>query len=591
MRRFQGFGKRFLQSPPGAPLASQCGRHPRILHSYFVRHVPESALIWQSVYFVLSYNRLYGGRTMNNSNIIGYHELTKHHAHRYAPGPGHMDWDSQPAAFRHYEGAELTRLDLFEPEEPKQSLPANLDKQSISALFFDSLALSAWKQAGGVRWALRVNPSSGNLHPTEAYLICGPIHGLCELPQIAHYAPDAHALEHRADLDAESWKHLSQGFPKDTLFLIFTSILWREAWKYGERAFRYCQHDIGHALAAISIAAARLGWRARLLNGLNAEALSSLIGLPSPNMADKEELEHPDCILAIAPNTPSVIPVELNPDVFRIDTAMEWFGIPNRLGNEHRIWPQLIEVALSSGCSKPPLDTDGSLTFTKPMPDYSRAIVHQRRSAVAMDGATSLDREKFHNILRALLPDHPPFDTLPWHPRTHLVLMVHRVDGYEPGLYCLIRNPDMAEDLERSFSNSFHWGIPASCPDDIPLRLLLPAFCEEAARIICCGQDIASDGCFSLGMITEFEAPLDKYGPGSYPRLFWECGFLGQILYLEAEKAGVRGTGIGCFLDDEMNKMLGLQDHRYQSLYHFTIGIPLEDTRITTLPAYPSISE
>jgi len=27
-------------------------------------------------------------------------------------------------------------------------------------------------------------------------------------------------------------------------------------------------------------------------------------------------------------------------------------------------------------------------------------------------------------------------------------------------------------------------------------------------------------------------------------KLFWEAGLLGQVLYLEAEAAGVRGTGI-----------------------------------------------
>jgi hypothetical protein len=58
------------------------------------------------------------------------------------------------------------------------------------------------------------------------------------------------------------------------------------------------------------------------------------------------------------------------------------------------------------------------------------------------------------------------------------------------------------------------------------------------------------------------------------------------VLYLEAEAAGVRGTGIGCFFDDGMHGLLGLKDARYQSLYHFTVGGPLEDTRLTTLPAY-----
>ena len=49
--------------------------------------------------------------------------------------------------------------------------PQPLDRASLSQLLYDSLAISAWKEAGGSRWALRVNPSSGNLHPTEVYLI------------------------------------------------------------------------------------------------------------------------------------------------------------------------------------------------------------------------------------------------------------------------------------------------------------------------------------------------------------------------------------------------------------------------------------
>jgi hypothetical protein len=57
-------------------------------------------------------------------------------------------------------------------------------------------------------------------------------------------------------------------------------------------------------------------------------------------------------------------------------------------------------------------------------------------------------------------------------------------------------------------------------------------------------------------------------------------------LYLEAEAAGVRGTGIGCFFDDAVHELLGLSGLRYQSLYHFTVGAPLSDGRLQTLPPY-----
>jgi hypothetical protein len=89
-------------------------------------------------------------------------------------------------------------------------------------------------------------------------------------------------------------------------------------------------------------------------------------------------------------------------------------------------------------------------------------------------------------------------------------------------------------------------------------------------------------------MIAEFERPLRRYGAWFYPRLFWECGIIGQVLYLEAEAIGIRGTGIGCFFDDPMHSQLGLNTLRYQSLYHFTIGGAIEDPRLRSLPPYSS---
>jgi hypothetical protein len=106
------------------------------------------------------------------------------------------------------------------------------------------------------------------------------------------------------------------------------------------------------------------------------------------------------------------------------------------------------------------------------------------------------------------------------------------------------------------------------------------------AREIACQQDIAADGCFSLAMLAGFRAPLARHGAWFYPRLYWEAGMLGQVLYLEAEAAGVRATGIGCYFDDPLHVLLGLQDNTFQDLYHFTVGGAVEDTRLGTEPAY-----
>ena len=86
-------------------------------------------------------------------------------------------------------------------------------------------------------------------------------------------------------------------------------------------------------------------------------------------------------------------------------------------------------------------------------------------------------------------------------------------------------------------------------------------------------------------MLGEYEAALSQ-SPWHYRQLFWEAGMLGQVLYLEAEAAGVSGTGIGCYFDDAVHDLLGIKGQTLQSIYHFTVGTALKDTRLQTLPAY-----
>jgi hypothetical protein len=52
---------------------------------------------------------------------------------------------------------------------------------------------------------------------------------------------------------------------------------------------------------------------------------------------------------------------------------------------------------------------------------------------------------------------------------------------------------------------------------------------------------------------------------------------------MEVWRTGIRATGIGCFFDDVMHQILGIEDHSWQSLYHFTVGGPIDDRRLKTL--------
>lgn len=200
-----------------------------------------------------------------------------------------------------------------------------------------------------------------------------------------------------------------------------------------------------------------------------------------------------------------------------------------------------------------------------------------------MDAQTTLARDAFYRMLLRVVASGEIF---PWSPKIHLALFVHRVDSLAPGLYLLIRDPGAQSELDRATHDYFLWERPADCPADLSLYLLQPGDLTNTARTISCTQDIAGDGVFSLGMIARFQSSIDTHGAWFYKRLFQESGMIGQILYLEAEAAGISGTGIGCFFDDAVHDILGFQDTDFQIIYHFTIGGAVIDPQIVTLQAY-----
>jgi hypothetical protein len=139
------------------------------------------------------------------------------------------------------------------------------------------------------------------------------------------------------------------------------------------------------------------------------------------------------------------------------------------------------------------------------------------------------------------------------------------------------------EELKRQLRQDWQWRKVG--PAHLPLYLLAEGDLRDHARLVSCHQDIAADSCFALGFLTRFRDVVANE-PWRYRELYWETGLLGQVLYLEAEASGVRGTGIGCFFDDAMHALLGIEGDAWQSLYHFTVGGPVEDPRLTTLPPY-----
>ena len=157
--------------------------------------------------------------------IVRYHEETKHHYDRYARSAGYMDWENQPNPFRFYKETKVFELPFLKQEfraafsdlfERQNNLCQEFTIETVGGMLELSMGLSAWKAAGQSQWALRMNPSSGNLHPTEAHLVLPQIKAL--QGGVYHYNPFLHALERRAAVSDAIWQNIFSHFGCLTLW-------------------------------------------------------------------------------------------------------------------------------------------------------------------------------------------------------------------------------------------------------------------------------------------------------------------------------------------------------------------------------------
>jgi SagB-type dehydrogenase family enzyme len=505
-----------------------------------------------------------------------------------------MDWANQPNPFRAYAGAAKVALPLSSQDPgldygmlytpcPPEAAP--LTRTTVAAFLELALGLSAWKAIGHDRWALRINPSSGNLHPTEAYLLPSQVAGLAD--GLYHYAPQDHHLEQRIILPPATGQALATHLGAPALLVALSSITWREAWKYGERAFRYCQHDVGHALAALRFSARLQGWGLTYQPDIGERHLARLLGFNRTDWWPLEE-ETPELLTLV---TPPIFnrPASLLPSGFvREIESLPITGQPNRLSPECRDWTVLQQVTRATCQEAEAWRSQGfssaETVSTPPTGQPAAAVIRQRRSAVAFDHHGRMLRHDFLGLLAATQPltDRPPFDVHLGAPQISLLLFVHQVEELASGIYLFIRQPEHHEALNAALDPTFLWHQVTT---DHPLYLLREGDYRSTAADLACWQEIAGASVFSLAMLAEFQTTVAEK-PYRYRRLYWEAGMIGQVLYLEAEARGYRGTGIGCYFDDAVHKLIGIEGQSWQDLYHFTVGQPIDDPRLQTLPPY-----
>ncbi|MCX8065160.1 MAG: SagB family peptide dehydrogenase [Candidatus Hydrogenedentes bacterium] len=536
-----------------------------------------------------------------------YHERTKHKPNKFARSPGYLDWSNEPKPFRRYIGTEKINLPLSNPEDSPtfyKSLfqlediePLPFDIHSISKLLLFSLGISAWKEYRGTRWALRCNPSAGNLHPTEAYIIAPPNLLGNEKTTLYHYAPFDHCLEIRATDSSNNWgKVYKQNPTNNFLILGLTTITWRMAWKYGERALRYCLLDTGHAISAITYSARAMGWKTSALISIPWEYQKTILGLNRPEF-DNVEKETPQILLLIYPhNSQFEKHHSINSSIPLLDT---WFGKPEKLSPQKVEW-EMINYAINAmeNSSAEFLNrlnkVNNDIIGAGRRSDYTKSDVltspqsyvlfRQRRSAHELDPEVTLPIQKLQNLLQNLkfVKTNVIEKVLNVNLPTFLVIFANSLENIRPGIYLFpFYGSLVSRTAEKNLSS-------IKISKEIDIFLLKEGDFKTFTSHLLCGQDVGENSAILFGLFADIQNILQVYGDFSYVVLHWEAGFIVHHLYLEAEILNLQGTGIGCFFDDEYIVEIPQPKGKAKlyPIYYYALGKPIPDLRLKSYPPY-----
>jgi SagB-type dehydrogenase family enzyme len=335
------------------------------------------------------------------------------------------------------------------------------------------------------------------------------------------------------------------------IVFVLTRIVWREAWKYRDRAYRYCLHDMGHAWQALALAAQAIGCESFAVGHFPDDEVAQLCRLP--------EDEWPMLIVELRGGS---IPVR-EPDA--CETV--WYGgHANQLSKERTAYTRIDGIHGATKLSKSacrgispaePAPTGSGEITLPPAASSTRAfgeVARMRRSALDFVGGTqSISFTQLSAVLAAAIqPQLADFAATRF---IQLYLYVHRVYGLEPGLYRL-------------------WPAPAE------LERIKSGDQRVAAAGLSLGQDLAGNACVAFSIIGDLDRAARAHGDRGYRYVHFEAGAIGHRLYLAAEAFGLGATGIGAFYDEEVNRYLSLTPGQGRVVYHFAIGYPVHDFRL-----------
>ena len=497
-----------------------------------------------------------------------YHDATKHSYASIRANPHSLDWANQPLPFKIYPALEALRL----PGEARQTgvaalsaiaegVPAQTnatpDLEGVAQLLYLSAGITRKRSYPGGEFYFRAAACTGALYEVELYLVCGDLANL--QAGVYHFAPAEFSLRRlRAGDYRRELLEVAGGesaIAHAPLTIVCTCTYWRNAWKYQARTYRHFGWDNGTLLANLLAAGTALGLPARVVCGFADAKVNRLLDV---------DPEREVAFSLAALGHVAALPPQSSAETLPLIAPLGLETVP--LSQREVDYPLMREMHAASSLHSaeevemwrghtpmtnfpPPA---GPVVQLQPLSDAEmpRDPIEQvilRRGSSRRFARTAISLAQLSTLLdRATRGVPADFLDPPGAQLNHLYLIVHAVEGVEPGAYVFHRSRGL---LERLKQGNF----------------------RAEAGYLGLEQELPADAAVDIFFLADLQPILQRFGNRGYRVVQLEAGILGGKVYLGAYAQRLGATGL-TFYDDDVIRFFSPHAEGKRAIFLVAVG-------------------